>query len=112
MSRFNEIAVVGVLTLALAPSVGRAALESSEAPARAIAVTDPAPSKPKLDQSAPDRSKRQVFRCWQYGKLIYAGPGGSIPLDRSQVSVRLAVGTSVQVYDLKSATCILEQPEN
>jgi hypothetical protein len=112
MSRFNEITLVGLLTLALAPSVGWAALESSEAPARAIAVTDLAPSKPKLEQSAPARAKRQVFKCWQYGKLIYEGSGGSIPLDRSQVSVRLPVGTSIQVYDLKSATCILEQPES
>ena len=77
---------------------------------RTLAAAEPAPSKARLDDAAPRAKSRQVFKCWQYGKLIYEGPGGAVALDRTQSSVRIGVGPTVQLYDLKSATCILEQP--
>jgi hypothetical protein len=96
---------------AQAPAVRVAGLESaSERDAgRTLAAAEPAPSKARLEDAAPRGKSRQVFKCWQYGKLIYEGPGGPVALDRSQAALRIGVGTTVQLYDLKSATCILEQ---
>jgi hypothetical protein len=50
---------------------------------------------------------RGLLRCWQFGRLIYQGPGNAVD-DRLAGSTRVAAGPGVQIYDLKSATCILE----
>jgi hypothetical protein len=91
-----------------------AALEKGEEKAvrqRPTAPIDAGPrSKVRLgEETPPSRAKsRPLFRCWQYGRLIYEGPGGPISVDRNQGLIRLSVGPGVQVYDLKSAMCILE----
>lgn len=50
---------------------------------------------------------RGLLRCWQFGRLIYQGPGNAVD-DRMAGATRVAAGPGVQIYDLKSATCILE----
>jgi hypothetical protein len=111
MSRSSEALVAGLLLAACVASAhaqtDRSAASGAEPPAAARSA-EPPPSKARLDDAAPRARGRSVFKCWQYGKLIYEGPA-PVGADKSQNALRIQVGNSVQLYDLKSATCILDQ---
>jgi hypothetical protein len=112
MSRFSEAAVVLACVLAAGPAVGGVSkAPPTEVAESAASLPKPSPA-PSLasGRNAPDARERgrSVFKCWQFGRLVYQGPGGPVSADRAQAAIRLTGAGGVQVYDLKSALCILE----
>lgn len=101
MSSSNKLMIAALaLVLSTVASAGLDAVPSGGLPIRAQAAEGP---------DGPGRLKaRPTFRCWQYGRLIYQGPGGPVSVDRAAGAPRLMIAGGAQIYDLKSAVCILD----
>lgn len=106
----DERTAVPLRVAGVEPADGRERDTRGRGPIAQAPQAEPAPTKPRLDEApAPRARKGPLLRCFQYGRLIYEGPGGPVTVDKGQPTPRIGVGPSVQLYDLKSATCILEQ---
>jgi hypothetical protein len=65
-------------------------------------------------KAATPKAPRSLFRCWQYGRLIFEGRGyGALPQSQIAVELKPADGASgrVQVLDMYEGLCILELPK-
>ncbi|HVL57250.1 MAG TPA: hypothetical protein VM491_12145, partial [Burkholderiaceae bacterium] len=56
------------------------------------------------------RSGSGHIKCWQYGRLVYESSNVAPP-ERKAQTVRGANGSSLQLYDMTSAFCVLEHSD-